>query len=166
MRRVILMRHAKSSWADPGMDDFDRPLNQRGLEAAPKMGRWYAEHHGLPDIVLSSPAKRAEATTNLWIEGAGFQGEVRWTPSLYLASPTTIIRTLSQLDDRFESAMIVAHNPGLEELGAVLGRGYQAFPTAAMACYVAEVSDWRSLMVAPESVSWRLDFFAAPKGLA
>ena len=114
MKRLFILRHAKSSWTDIDLADFDRPLNERGLDAAPFMGRYLAEEGHMPDAIVSSPAKRARETAELVKEHSGFEPEIGFDERIYEASPNTLRVVASELPDHVDSAMIVGHNPGVE----------------------------------------------------
>lgn len=149
------MRHAKSSWDDPALDDFDRPLGPRGRKAARRMGG-YIEREGLaPDLVVCSAARRARETWRLAREEIG--GEIRSdvTRSLYLASPDRLLRAIRRAPDSAGRLLVIAHNPGIQELAVWLdadandGResGPSAemrakFPTAALAVLSVDARSW------------------------
>ncbi len=141
-RTWILMRHAKSSWADAGMDDFDRPLNHRGRETAPKMGDWLKEHDFVPDLVLSSTAVRAKQTTDLVVEALGGSVDIEWHPDLYLSTSATMQAKVAEVPSSVSKVLLVAHNPGLEELVQWVIGGHESFPTAAVACFECDSEDW------------------------
>jgi len=142
MKRLYVMRHAKSSWDDSSLADFDRPLNERGEQAAPFMGRLMRDRGLLPDIVLSSPAKRARETAQLATEAAGFEGEIRFEDGIYEASPHGLIKAISSVDDDTNSAMVVGHNPGMEGLIRYLTGELAPMPTAALAVIDLDVDRW------------------------
>ncbi len=120
MKRLTLIRHAKSDWTDPDCGDFDRPLNNRGKKAAPLMGRRLAEKDLVPQQLLSSPAKRARKTSLLLArEFSLVKQEITFDDRLYEASLLTLIELLRELPDVAYVAL-VAHNPGLSELGGWL----------------------------------------------
>lgn len=159
-RRLILMRHAKSSWADPGMDDFDRPLNHRGTATAPRVGAWLKERGWTPDRILSSPAVRAKQTTELASSMFGDSVEIEWLPDLYLAPRELIRNQVGKTDAMVGCLMIVAHNPGLEEFVNQIVGGYEAFPTAAVACFEADGLDWQ---LVTDNRGWILSELYRPK---
>src|SRR3954463_11797950 len=97
MKTLLLLRHAKSSWKDDSLDDHDRPLNARGKQEAPRMGQLLLEEHLLPDIILSSDAKRCRRTVEKVCEASGYRGETVLASELYLAAPATYLTWLSRL---------------------------------------------------------------------
>ena len=120
MKTLFLLRHAKSDWSDPSLDDFERPLNRRGQAAAPLIGA-YLDRQGLPpDLVLCSSATRARQTCALAVHRPGRDIPVKFEKSLYLAGPSTILRRLHRLPDGMRSVMLIAHNPGMHSLALKL----------------------------------------------
>ncbi|WP_136619978.1 MULTISPECIES: SixA phosphatase family protein [Mesorhizobium] len=168
MRQLLLLRHAKSSWNDPGLDDFDRALAERGLMAARLMGRELAARDWLPELVLVSPALRSRDTWRLVATELPAHPQVVFAKALYDASAADILSQLHQTDPASNSLLVVAHNPGLEDLARQLvGPGSEAkarkkleekFPTSALARFIFE-SDWSSLSSA------RLTHCLRPKDL-
>jgi phosphohistidine phosphatase len=140
--QLLILRHAKSSWSHPELEDHDRPLNKRGLRDAPRMGRWIREQKLEPDLVLSSSAVRAYSTARLALEAARCKAEVRLEPELYLAAPATYLEHLSRLSDAHRRVMVVGHNPGLEELLHLLTGAEDAMPTAALADVRLSAASW------------------------
>lgn len=142
MKTLYLLRHAKSSWDDPSLDDFDRPLSDRGRKAAPLIGRAMAEHNWQPDLALVSPAVRARDTWQLASAELRAPVETRLEPAIYMAEPEALL-TLLRDTDAPGSVVLVGHNPGLEHLAATLAgsgsdpqardRIAQKYPTAALA---------------------------------
>ena len=145
MKSLLILRHAKSDWGDPGLKDHERPLNKRGRKAAPKMGHFLREKHLLPDLVLSSVAVRARATAELVAEASGYQGKIELLPALYAAPPEAYITALSDLPDTLQCVMVVGHNPGLEELLQDLTGKYEPLPTAALAYVRLPIESWSDL---------------------
>jgi phosphohistidine phosphatase len=120
MRTLYLLRHAKSSWGDPDVDDRDRPLNERGRRAASQL----AEHLRLsgcrPELVVCSPALRTRQTLDLVAIGLGVQARVRVDESVYGATAAALWRLVRDLPDSAGEVLVVGHNPGLHELAASL----------------------------------------------
>ena len=133
MKTLLLLRHAKSGGKNESLDDHDRPLNARGKKEAPLMGRVLLEQHILPDIILSSDAKRCRRTVEKVTDAAGYRGETILTSELYLAPPVAYLKLLSKLSDQIARVMVVGHNPGLEELLETIIQRYEPFTTAALA---------------------------------
>src|SRR5690349_7003918 len=114
MKRLYLLRHAKSDWADPDRSDADRPLSQRGRKAAPAMGRYMREKGLVPALVLVSTARRAEETWDLLSTALKSAIPLERSDKLYLASPNRLMKTVHGLADKWSSALVVGHNPGLQ----------------------------------------------------
>jgi phosphohistidine phosphatase len=117
-RRLILLRHAKSDW--PDVPDRDRPLAKRGRRDAPRIGRWLHEHGYQPDVVVVSAAARTRQTWDLVAPELGGSPAVRFEPRAYAASALTLLYLAQELPDRYRTALLIAHNPGLSELAASL----------------------------------------------
>lgn len=116
MRTLYFCRHAKSSWAEPGQDDFDRPLNERGLRDAPNMARLFKERGDPVDLIVSSAANRALATARAFARELRI-GDDRFIqePLLYHASSTIIASVVARLPDERKRVMLFGHNPGFSE---------------------------------------------------
>ena len=151
MSRLYLLRHAKSSWDDPELSDRERPLATRGVRAARRLAR-YARRRGIAvDVVLCSPARRARQTLELVEASLAGRAEVRVEDGLYGASAEDLIARLRRLPDAVGSVLLVGHNPGLQDLTAMLaGTGPaarqpgQRFPTGALAA-LAVPEPWAAL---------------------
>lgn len=175
MKRLILFRHAKSSWDDPGLSDHRRPLAPRGMRAAPAVARWLGERALLPDHVLCSDAVRTRQTWALveeaWAEhGGGPRADVVIDPDLYLASPRGILALVAATPPEVDALMVVGHNPGMHDLAATLAvpggtpahaRLARKFPTAAVAVLDFDAEDWSELGPG----QGRLVAFVRPKDL-
>lgn len=175
MRRLMLLRHAKSSWDQDGLDDAARPLAARGRQAAPLIGRYISREGLRPDLVLCSTAVRARQTWDLvtaeWDSAeTGTAPRLEMRPSLYLAVPGDIVSMLRRLDDDVGTAMVIGHNPGMATLGSMLAaRGdphglktmIAKFPTAALAVITFDIEPWNA--VAPGN--GYLQSFVRPKDL-
>src|SRR5688572_22674308 len=133
MKTLLVLRHAKSSWNDPALDDHERPLNERGRRDAPRMGELVREYGLIPDIVISSDAVRAQLTAEAVAEAARYAGEILLDQRLYIASPADILSLLRTVRENAETIMIVGHNPGLEELVEHLTGKCPDLPTATLA---------------------------------
>jgi phosphohistidine phosphatase len=121
MKTLYITRHAKSSWSDGSLSDFERPLNKRGLRDAPFMGKLLSKQSMVPDIILSSPATRAITTAQLLSEELGYASDdIAIYNELYESGVQNYLDTLSALDDRYNSAMVVGHNPTLTMLAEQL----------------------------------------------
>lgn len=151
---MIFLRHAKSSWALPGLDDFDRPLNGRGNDAAPQMASWLVSEGITPDVIVCSSAKRTRETLAHIDPIFGQKAATIMEPSLYLASSDTLFECAAELDDGFQTAMLLAHNPGLHDAAlSVLtaesrresGEMRARFPTCACAVVSLAINRWNEI---------------------
>jgi phosphohistidine phosphatase len=146
MKTLLVLRHAKSSWEDTALDDHERPLNKRGLRDGPRMGALIRERRLTPDVIISSDAVRARATAEAAAKAARYAGDVLLDRRLYAASPAGILAVLRNAPEKeADTVMIVGHNPGLEELVALLTGEDQDMTTAALAQIVLPIDRWRDL---------------------
>ena len=170
MLTLTLLRHAKSSWDSPGSSDFDRPLNERGLKAAPEAGRTLHEMQIAPGMVLCSPAKRTRETLGLALPEMQLANapEIVFDDKLYLAAPAEMLKLIKTVSANHASLLVVGHNPGMHNLAdALAGPGPEAlneklaekFPTAAIAVFRFNKKSWGD--VAPRT--GRLTAFWTPK---
>jgi phosphohistidine phosphatase len=151
MRRLTLIRHAKSNGKDKTLSDFERPLNHRGRQNAPEMGKRLAERHFRPDAILTSPARRALATAQL------IAGEIAWPPEqlilqpqIYEADVATLAELIRTLDDRWRHVALVGHNPGFTDFGNWLAdAGLDNIPTCGILDLELEIESWHQ--AGPES---------------
>ena len=155
MRRLFLFRHAKSSWQEDGQDDFDRPLNARGRKAPPVTAAFLRRNGLFPDLVLCSTACRARETIALALPFLQGEATILLEDRLYLASAAKLFNRLHEIDDRFRQVMIVAHNPGLQDLALMLTASgadddmtliQSKFPTAALAQIDFRAESWSTVM--------------------
>ena len=142
MKTLYILRHAKSSWDNPLLADFERPLNKRGLEAAPFMGEVIYKNRFKPELFLSSPAKRAKQTAVLVREVGAIEPEIRFDERIYEASPQMLAQIVTELGEEADSVLLVGHNPGLEGLIRYLTGETQPMPTAALAVIDLNVETW------------------------
>jgi phosphohistidine phosphatase len=145
MKTLLVLRHAKSSWDDPALDDHERPLNKRGQRDAPRMGELLREHKLIPDVVISSDAVRARLTAEAVAAAARYAGKILLDPHLYMASPADILSLLPKVPENAATVMIVGHNPGLEKLVEQLTGERQDLPTATLAQIGLPIDRWRDL---------------------
>ena len=145
MKTILILRHAKSSWKDSDLSGHDRPLNKRGKREAPQMGQLLKEKGLLPEVILSSTARRARDTAQIAAENCSYDGEIRYIPDLYRADVEDILGILQGLEDRFETAMLVGHNPELEMLLSVLSGEEESLTTAALAQVELPIQSWKEL---------------------
>lgn len=145
MKTLYLLRHAKSSWDNRNLADFERPLNERGLKTAPFMGEIIKKNNFQIDLILSSPAERAKQTALLVKESGELKSEIRFDEKIYEASPLRLLEIVSELDGNTASAMLVGHNPGFEGLVRLLSGEIQPMPTAALAVIDLNADSWQEI---------------------
>lgn len=145
MKTLLILRHAKSSWKKPGSADHERPLNKRGKRDAPRMGQLVEQEDLVPDLIVTSTAKRALVTAEVVAENSGYEGEVRLERSFYMGDPEAYLEVLRQLPDEIQTVMVVGHNPGLEELLEELVMEPDRLPTAALARVDLPIQSWQEL---------------------
>lgn len=163
MKQLSLVRHAKSSWSNPHLKDFDRPLNERGLKDAPVMANHLKQLGLVPDSIISSAAHRAESTAGIMAEVLLGDSELIVTETeLYAASVEGLLRELKMIGNQIEHLMLVAHNPSISELLDLLidGAG-QDMPTCCVAVIDLDISDWNRISPGIGTLS----HFASPKQL-
>jgi phosphohistidine phosphatase len=145
MKYVLLMRHAKSSWSDPSLSDHQRPLKKRGQRDAPRMGRLIAEQGLIPDEILCSTAVRAVETVEGFLSTCPFEGQVQALDRLYHADYLVYLNALRSLPDQAERAMIVGHNPDMNEFLEMMGGFDEHMVTAAVANIAFPIETWADL---------------------
>jgi phosphohistidine phosphatase len=145
MKSLLLMRHAKSSWKDPKLTDHERPLNKRGKKDAPRMGQLLNERKLVPQLIVSSTARRARQTAEAVAEASGFEGNINFLDHLYMAEAEEFIQTLKEVPDEYDRVLIIGHNPGLETLLQVLSGKIEALPTAVIAYIKLPIEQWGAL---------------------
>jgi phosphohistidine phosphatase len=170
MKRLLLLRHAKSSWDRAEVEDIDRPLAPRGVRAAGAMARFLAAERLTPELVLCSAARRTVDTWSLMAGTLGRRVTVQIEPGLYMAEPRALLTRLRALPDHWSCVMLLGHNPAMQSLARQLvGSGDAAarerlaakFPTAALAVIDFESGGWPG--IGPRQ--GRLDGFVTPSEL-
>jgi phosphohistidine phosphatase len=162
MKTIILVRHAKSSWEDPSLDDFDRPLNKRGKNNAPFMGKKLKERKIIPDIILSSPAKRARKTARTIAKKIGYPKKmIRLDDKMYHTGARYLFELVKNLDDEDETVMLFGHNPGFNDFADMLLKKNKVFniPTTGVYCITFDVNHWQEV----EAGRGKFVFFDYPK---
>ena len=151
MKRLCIMRHAKSDWSNPALADAERTLNARGVKSADFLAGFIVDRGWTPDHALCSTAIRARSTIKPLTERLGDKCKIDYRDDLYMAMPNDLLRFIRDLDDGNETVLIVAHNPGLEMLAVDLANDESAafaaqmadhFPTGALAVFAFDVANW------------------------
>ena len=176
MRRLLLLRHAKSDWAaGKGGDDHERPLSARGRKAAPRIGAYMRDKGYIPNLVLCSTARRTRETLDLLMPFLSPLPKVRYGRELYLAEWPALLEQVHAVPKSSASLLVIGHNPGLERLAVALAlqpqspgeqaraeRMAEKFSAGALAVFDIATRDWRVV----EAGEGRLIDFVRPKDLA
>lgn len=165
-RTLVLIRHAKSDWGNPGLADFDRPLNARGKKDAPEMGRRLKKNGIVPDLIISSTALRAATTARLIAAGVGYdEADIMWADQLYHCGPSVFeaVLTSGDIADTVKTVFMFAHNPGITQFAyeAAPSLNINDMPTCAAAGLTFEASHWSDFPAVPHKGL----FFDFPKNL-
>lgn len=147
MRSLTLVRHAKSSWDNVALADFDRPLNERGRRDAPLMAQRFAHAAERPLQILASPAARTASTALAFVKALNTAADaIRYEPTIYEAEAETLLAIVRGLDDAIPNALLFGHNPGLSDLCHLLARcDFREMPTCAVARIDFDVERWQDL---------------------
>ncbi len=146
MKTLFLVRHAKSSRNEPALQDKDRPLNNRGKRDAPKMGKRLAKREVMPDLILSSPAKRALKTAQLIAKKLDYKlQDIVVDERLYATGADELLHLIRKLGAKPKSVMLVGHNPELTELAHHLSSKITHLPTCAIAEFTIEAKSWTTI---------------------
>jgi phosphohistidine phosphatase len=161
MKQLLVIRHAKSSWDNPDLQDNERPLNKRGLEDAPLMANVLRTHNFNLDKIFSSSALRAKMTTEIFAKELKIpESMIEYTDELYNASRREILNFIKRLDDKYQSIAIVGHNPGLTDLVHFLLYDFDyELPTCAVVGIDLDLEKWSDI----KSGTGSLKFFEYPK---
>jgi phosphohistidine phosphatase len=159
VRQLLILRHAKSSWAEPFADDWERPLTDRGRRDATRVGKLLRRLSLVPDVIITSDAVRAHTTARIVAEAAGYAGKIELSSSLYHAKPNAVVAVLQAVKAAAaRTIMVVAHNPGLEDLVMRLTGEHVELPTAALVHIDVDVGRWRQIELGASATlidTWR-----------
>jgi len=156
MKRLSILRHAKSDWDDRRLSDHDRPLNKRGLRDAPMLGLLMQQESIVPNRIIASSAKRAMQTAELVGGKIGFPADRLHTePELYLASTEKLLNVAARCDNKIEHLMLVAHNPGMTYLvNEISDVTLDNLPTCGLFCIELDIENWQDVVTAHGSCIW------------
>jgi len=148
MKTLFLVRHAKSSRDAPLLPDRDRPLNERGMRDAPKVGAQLAKRDARPDLIVSSPARRALATAEIFAGKLDYRlKDIVVEDRLYAATPDDLLAVVHELDDKVKRVMLFGHNPELTELAHRLSARIDDMPTCAVVEFAFDTRSWSNVGV-------------------
>jgi phosphohistidine phosphatase len=161
MKTLILVRHAKSSWDDPSVKDFDRPLNERGKKDAPEMAKRLKEKGIVLDHIVSSPAKRARRTAREFAQEYDIKkGKIELVDDLYAAGAPAFESTVAKLPDSAKAVALFSHNPGITDYANTLtNTRVDDMPTCALFAVQADIKQWKDFSTAEK----KFLFFDYPK---
>lgn len=154
-RTLVLIRHAKSSWANPLQSDFERPLNERGREDAPEMGKRLKKAGIVPDLIISSSAKRTRQTAKRIAEEVGYDNnKITWEEKLYHCIPSVFEEIIQGIDKRVKTAFIVGHNPGITGFANQLSPEFAVdnMPTCGVVGVQIDAEEWNDFPIAKRKV--------------
>jgi len=160
MKNLYLIRHAKSDWSDETKSDFERGLNKRGQKAILIMANALKEKKVMPDLILSSSAKRAKLTAKGLAKEIDYHGEIKYIDALYMAEPKTVHTLIQEVHDKHHSLFIVGHNPETTELCNLMTDEYiDNVPTLGIVALELPIDHWGKLTMGES----KLTFFMYPK---
>jgi len=145
MKRLLIMRHAKSSWKDSEIPDHKRPLKKRGLKEAAYIGKVLKNKELIPDKIISSNAVRSADTATIVADKCGYKKEIEYTDKLYMAESGAILELIHTQPDSIKTLMVIGHNPGMEALVQVLSRKVESLSTASVVYLQADIKSWKDL---------------------
>lgn len=160
MRELILIRHAKSDWSNPLLDDFERPLNKRGEKNAPFMAKILKKEIQKPDLIISSPSFRTKLTLEYFLKEFEYKGEVIFEKSIYEAPYLNLLKAIKNVDDKYKTIFLIGHNPGLNDLANfLLGSFEDNIPTSGVLKIDFDTNSWKNI----SKDNSKLIFFKYPK---
>jgi len=154
VKTLFLLRHAKSSWKDESLPDFERPLNRRGKDACEKVGQYLKHELIVPELILSSPAVRTRETVERVLKAAKLSVEVRFDQRIYEAGGLRLLEVVSQIENERKTVLLVGHNPGLEELLMLFTGTAERLSTAALARLEIKSSKWANAADKRARLAW------------
>ena len=158
---LYLVRHAKSSDADSSLQDFDRPLNDRGFSNAPEMGKRLHKQGIQVDLIVASPSKRTTQTIELIAKEIKYDFEkIQWDSTIYRCTANALLQSINRVDDAINSVMFVGHNPSITQMANFLQTDstFSEVPTGGVVAIRFQTSDWESV----SSKNAQLLFFMRP----
>lgn len=160
MKNLYLIRHAKSDWNDESKSDFERGLNRRGQKAIFTMANALKERRVMPDLILSSSAKRAKLTAKGLAKEIGYNGKIKYMDALYMAEPETIHRLIKDVNDIVDTLFVVGHNPETTELSNMMIDDYiDNVPTLGIVAFKLPIDHWKKFEIG----KGKMQFFIYPK---
>src|SRR5690606_34139294 len=142
----ILIRHAKSDWSNPLLDDFERSLNKRGEKNAPFMAKILKKEIQKPDLIISSPSFRTKLTLEYFLKEFEYKGEVIFEKSIYEAPFENLLKVIKNIDDKYKTIFLIGHNPGLNDLANfLLGSFEDNIATSGVLKIDFDTNSWKNI---------------------
>jgi len=161
MKNLFLLRHAKSSWSDPSIADFHRPLSKRGISNALSLSNYISEHQIIFDLILSSPSERTQATLDLIFTEKDFLSKIKFQEAIYHAEMSTLLELIKDQNNLKKNILVIGHNPGLHLLIEHLTKTLiEKFPTCGFV-KLSNFDSWKDL----DANILDLKFFVTPRDL-
>ena len=155
MKQLFLVRHAKSSWGNPKLSDFDRPLNERGNKDKVVMGERLKNRLVKVDLIISSTAKRTTQTSIALAKGIEYPtNKIEFMDEIYHASPSAMLSVINRTNNEIEDLVLVGHNPGISMLCDYLCNYSVDFPTLGVAKISFETNDWQEVFGETGTLEW------------
>lgn len=154
MRALYLLRHAKSSWKEANLADFERPLSGRGRRASETIGQLLKSKEITLDLVVSSPAVRARQTIELVLRAAKMRPELRFDERIYEATAGRLLEVVSQVENEHKALLLVGHNPGMQELLLLLTGQNEEYPTATLTKIAFKNQKWAEVGSKKGGLEW------------
>ena len=145
MKKIFLMRHAKSSWKDSNIPDHDRPLKKKGEKDVKAMGKLLKSKKLSPDFIYCSSAKRAKQTADLFKDVIDYKGKIDYLDKLYMAEVPDLISVVKKAPKKSKCVMVIGHNPGLEAFLQMLTGKVETLPTSTIAYISVPIDEWSDL---------------------
>ena len=161
MKNLFLLRHAKSSWSDPSIADFHRPLSKRGISNALSLSNYISEHQIIFDLILSSPSERTQATLDLIFTEKDFLSKIKFQEAIYHAEMSDLLELIKDQNNYKKNILVIGHNPGLHLLIEHLTKTLiENFPTCGFV-KLSNFDSWKDL----DANILELKFFVTPRDL-
>ena len=148
MKKLILIRHAKSDWGGEGLKDIDRPLNDRGYDDAYRLSEWFFKNQDVPQQFISSDATRALSTANIFARNLMYPtNQISIVPQVYESSAEVLKNVITEIDNKLDYVVLFGHNPGITNLVNELAQEifYDNIPTCGIVCLEFDVKTWKEV---------------------
>ncbi|MCR1815144.1 SixA phosphatase family protein [Aliarcobacter butzleri] len=146
MKKLVLIRHAKSDWSNPFLDDYLRPLNKRGKKNAPLIAKLLKEKNIRPDLIISSPSIRTKQTLEYFIKELNYNDEVKLEESIYEAPYENLLKVIKDIPNIHKIVFLIGHNPGLCDLtNFLVDKNFENIPTSSMVEIDFYVKNWKDI---------------------